>query len=203
MVSIDYPLTLPGACRKSGSVASTMGTHTGNLKDAPHFLHRGDYEWDELVPRYYCVPTIWADSARVALRDSGRDDLLSMFNVAYLAACCVWMHPQYMRIIMCDFRRAFRISKKNIVVGVLQLVFSFFTGPGRLLFKRITNRLKIVLFGEQCVKIENINNMCEASERLARYLKESKLSFNTCVSEHLKNKNSYCLGFGGKIEKGS
>ncbi len=181
VICIDYPLTLPGACRQSGSVASTTGTHTAALKDAPHFQYRGEYEWDELVPRYYSVPTIWADSARAALRDSGRDDLLGLFNMAYLAACCVWMHPQYKMIIMRDLYRAFRISKKSIIAGTLQFIFSFFTGPGRLLFKRIMNRLKIIIFSEQCVKIENINDMIEATERLVQYLKESKLSFITCV----------------------
>lgn len=201
VASIDYPLTLPGACRKSGSVASTMGTHTGNLKDAPHFQYRGEYEWDELVPRYYSVATIWADSARAAIRDSGRDDLLGMFNVAYLSACCVWMHPRYKAIIIRNLIRALRASNKSVVAGTLQFIFSFFTGPGRLLFKRVMNRLKIIIFGEHCVKIDNVADMSEASERLAQYLKASKLSFNACVSEDFKNKNSYCLGIGERIEK--
>ena len=181
-VSIDYPLTLPGACRKSGSVESQVGKHTGNLEDAPHLNNRGSYEWAEQVPRYYSVPTIWADSAIAALQDLGREDLLKDFNVAYLAACCLWAHPQYGRVILRDLYRALRLSGKNSLVGTSQLAFSFLVGPGRLLFKKIANRLVIILRGENFTRINGVNNMIEATDALTRHLKANGHSFSECVN---------------------
>ena len=181
-VFIDYPLTLPGACRKSGSVESQIGKHTGNLEAMPHLEHRGGYEWADMVPRYYSVPTIWADSTIAALQDLGREDLLKVFNVAYLSACCLWMHPRYRKIILRGLYRAFRLSGKNSFFGTIQLLFSFLAGPGRLLFKRIAHRLRIMLFGGNYTKIENINNMVEATDSLLHHLEKTKRSFKTCLS---------------------
>ncbi|GAB1440080.1 hypothetical protein MASR2M36_28620 [Providencia sp.] len=67
---LDYPLTIPGVCNKSGSAASETGAHTGDLSSAPHFNHRGEYIWDNNVPAFYTVETIWADSALAALKDT-------------------------------------------------------------------------------------------------------------------------------------
>jgi len=181
-VSIDYPLTLPGACRKSGSVESQVGNHTGNLEDAPHLNNRGPYEWAEQVPRYYSVPTIWADSTIAALQDLGREDLLKDFNVAYLAACCLWAHPRYGRTILRDLYRAIRLSGKNSLVGTIQLFLSFVIGPGRLLFKRIANRVRIILRGENVTRIDSVANIIEATDCLIHHLKVKGHSFSACVN---------------------
>jgi len=55
-----------------------------------------------------------------------------------------------------------------------------------MLTNTVINRLKLLIIGEHYVTIEGINDMGQATERLAQYLKESKLSINACVSEHLK-----------------
>lgn len=182
-VSIDYPLTLPGACRKSGSVESQVGKHIGDLEDAPHLNNRGAYEWAEQVPRYYSVATIWADSTIVALRDLGREDLLNDFNVAYLAAYCLWSHPQYGKVILQNLYRALRLSGNNMFVGTIQLGFSFIIGPWRLLFKRIANRLRIILRGETLTLIDSVrvNDMIEATDALTRYLKANGHSFRSAL----------------------
>lgn len=181
-VSIDYPLTLPGACRKSGSVASQVGEHTGNLEDAPHFKNRGSYEWSDRVPRYYSVPTIWADSAIAALQDLGREDLLKSFNVDYLAACCLWAHPQYRSVILRDLYRALRLAGKNPLWGTMGLAISFLVGPGRLVFKRAANRLRIMTRGDRSIRFENVNNIAEATDELVRHLNATNCSFSKCIS---------------------
>lgn len=182
-VSIDYPLILSGACPESGSVKSRIGEHAGNLEDAPHFKHRGPYEWADHVPRFYSVPTIWADSTIAALQDIGREDLMGIFNVPFLAASCLWSHPRYKKVILRDLYRALRLSGKSPILGTIQLAFSFLAGPGRLFFNRIVNRLRIILFGKSFfIEIQNINNIVEATDRLVRYLEETKCSFKTCIS---------------------
>lgn len=181
-ISIDYPLTLPGVCRQSGSAASMVGMHTGNIEDAPHLNYRGSYTWANLVPCYYSVPTIWADSTVAALQDMGREDLVKAFNMSYLAACCLWMHPQYRKIILHNLYSSFRISGVNSIIGTIQLFFCFFAGPGRLLLKQIVNRLWIILFGKNFIELQNVNNMAEATDTLLQYLKATNRSFKKCVS---------------------
>lgn len=182
-VSIDYPLILPGACPESGSVKSRVGGHTGNLEDAPHFKYREPYEWADRVPRFYSVQTIWADSTIAALQDIGREDLIEIFNVPFLVANCLWLHPRYTKVILRDFYRALRLLGNSSVFGTIQLAFSFLAGPLRLFFNRIVNRLQIILFGKSSfIQIQNINNILEATDRLVRYLEETKCSFKTCIS---------------------
>lgn len=52
IISIDYPLTISGICRNSGSADSATGKHTGQLKDAPHFKGHLNYKWSEEVPEF-------------------------------------------------------------------------------------------------------------------------------------------------------
>jgi len=182
MVSIDYPLTLPGACRKSGSVENQLGEHTGNLEDAPHLQDRGSYEWAKQVPRYYSVQTIWADSTLAALQDLGREDLIDDFNVAYLAACCLWAHPKYKKVILRDLYRTTNLSGKSPIFGTILLFYAFLIGPGRLLLIRIIRRIRITCCGDSDTRINNINNMIEATDALSLYLKENGQSFSQYVN---------------------
>ncbi len=177
-VSIDYPLTIPGACRQSGSVESQVGKHIGPLEVAPHLNNRGAYDWAKQVPAYYSVQTIWADSAVAAIVDMGRKDILADFNVAYLSACCLWAHPKYGRIILRDLYRSFGLSGKSWIVGTFQLIFSFLKGPGRLFFKRIMNRLRIIFRGENSTRLDGVNDIIEATDALSRYLVTNGYSFS-------------------------
>ncbi|OBU11940.1 hypothetical protein AYY19_08485 [Photobacterium aquimaris] len=81
---IDMPLTIPGACKKSGSAASETGAHTGKYEDAPHLRFRGKYDWSCDVPKIYTVETIWADSALAALRSTDFDVNVNLKNLHLL-----------------------------------------------------------------------------------------------------------------------
>ncbi len=90
VVYFDYPLTIPGACNKSGSVASASGAHTGLLKDAPHFKYRGQYEWSSLVPKIYSVETIWADTLFASV--SHNPKLLRKIDTSLLNSICFYKY---------------------------------------------------------------------------------------------------------------
>jgi hypothetical protein len=92
-VSIQWPITLPGICRASGSGESAAGTHIGELTQAPHFRGTNGYKWSTEVPAFYSVETIWADSCLAALRDLGRVDLLSDFNHRLLRRVLAGRYP--------------------------------------------------------------------------------------------------------------
>lgn len=70
ILSINIPITISGICPKSGSSASATGEHTNrNLYLAPHFFGHENYKWDDNVPEFYSVETIWADTGLHALMD--------------------------------------------------------------------------------------------------------------------------------------
>lgn len=113
-VAIDYPLTLSGMCRQSGSADSATGKHTGKLEDAPHFRGHDSYEWSDLVPRFYSVETIWADTALAALKDLKREDLIGKFNTAAISAYCRRKFPQFGEILS-DYNRKHNISRWRLL----------------------------------------------------------------------------------------
>lgn len=85
LTCMDIPLTVFGACRQSTTGDSLNKVNVSKLEDAPHFVGQ-EYEWDSLVPRYYCGANIWADSALHALSDLGENALREEFSVEHIAA---------------------------------------------------------------------------------------------------------------------
>ncbi len=98
LLSVDIPLTISGICRASGSSASATGEHTGKLEDAPHFKGNSNYIWNNKVPRFYSVETIWADSALAAVKDIS-PDLENTFSSYNLIGITLRKYPQYSQII--------------------------------------------------------------------------------------------------------
>ena len=187
VVSIDYPLTIDGVSKSSGSAQGARGEHVGSLEDAPHFRYRGTYKWAEIIPRFYSVQTIWADSTVAALKALGRDDLLRDFNLPLLAAYCVAAHPKYKRIILRDMYKSFRIMNKNQLVGTFQFCYSLLLGPGWGMIKLIPKGIRRILLvllgiGSKVTRINDVKDIVEATNILTDYLRKNKKRFSDFVS---------------------
>lgn len=86
-----FPISIQGACVQSTSV----GNPRGRFEDMPHLWHRGEYHWDDLIPRYNSSKTIWAETALKAIEENGKnDEYRQLFNRGY-------------------FMTAFRLSNKD------------------------------------------------------------------------------------------
>ena len=88
-VIIDNSFSIWGACPQSATALNVVGGHCGTLEDAPHLKNRGRYDWDYLIPRYYSVQTVWAESAITALRETNNPsaenlNLKELFCQSYL-----------------------------------------------------------------------------------------------------------------------
>ena len=76
-VEIGMPISLPGVCPKSTSAASVDGKHVGRLEDAPHFVGLLEpYTWDDRIPHYYCVETIWSETLFKAIEAMDNSQLI-------------------------------------------------------------------------------------------------------------------------------
>ena len=178
----DYPLTIPGACRSSTSVTEGQyTTRSKKLEDAPHFRDRGEYDWCELVPRFYASETIWADSGIAALRAMSRDDLVQQLNLPKLAAHCIGNSRGITRLVLGDMFKALRIKEENMAIGALRFAWGLVTGPGVKFARRAWNRLLLILGRKAIHRIDSLENMVEVSHALTRYLKDNGHSFSECV----------------------
>lgn len=99
VVKSDTPITISGICPTSGSADSATGRHTGELKNAPHFRGHDNYVWDSLIPAFYSVETIWAETLVKAIKHFNRGALLDNLNLPLLYLVCVNKYPQFNAII--------------------------------------------------------------------------------------------------------
>lgn len=137
VVKIDFPLTIPGVCSKSGSLLSVTGKHTGKFEETPHLIGHNNYQWSEFVPKFYSVETIWADSALAAIRDLENEELLSKFNINFLFADCLTKYPQFSSTIILRYKE---LRKKLIT-----LKFYIFYNGIKKRIKFINTRIKRLL----------------------------------------------------------
>lgn len=181
VVCIDYPLTISGMCRTSGSVDSVTGRHTGVLRDAPHLVGHTGYQWAAEVPEFYSVETIWADSALAALREMRRTDLLEKFKPQYLTAFCVLRHPEYERLAR-EHYFAWQKSKglsAEIARAVLSLASATISFREWAAIKW-PEKTKTRSDG---VRFDGIGDVSLASRELTRHLETVGLSVRSCLDE--------------------
>ena len=159
----NFPITISGICPGSGSANSASGAHTGELKDAPHFIGHDSYEWNKLVPYFYSVETIWAETALHALDDIGKKDLISKMNLAYFISILKEKYPQFSdRISM--FAKEHKVSN----IAIKWETFSRKLGELIIKFKKLVTgyrRKRKILF--------NIENIKEAETIICEYMKNS------------------------------
>ncbi len=185
----DYPLTIPGICKVSGSVVEgVLKNNSKKLNNAPHLKNRGEYKWSDIIPKIYCVETIWADSCVAALNAMGRKDLISKINIPQLSAYCIYYNNGVYKIIINNFIYTIITLKKKLVLSYLQfawayfkcILFSIFS-----IFTRIRKRLLLISGSKSVVKIENLQNIEEATSALTSYLKKENYSFKKILSTNI------------------
>lgn len=106
-------VTIAGVCPTSGSADSVTGRHTGNLSDAPHFRGHSNYIWNDKIPAFYSVDTIWADTLLHVLTAYGRMDLVDKFNLPLFESICTHKYPEYKKLII-DHALSHGISTQKV-----------------------------------------------------------------------------------------
>ncbi|MEK5418896.1 glycosyltransferase family 2 protein [Paenibacillus sp. FSL L8-0708] len=164
VIQLNYPLTIAGVCGNSGSADSSKGRHVGNIEDAPHFRGHVQYEWSELVPKFYSVETIWADSALAALKDLKREDLIEKFRLSSLSTTCIRKHPDFDEVVKKHYNTY--LDSKTLTER-LQFRTGYIVYPIQEFSKRVKKRLKRK--SSDLLFIENINDIISANEEFQKY----------------------------------
>lgn len=165
---IDYPFSIAGACPASATVNATVGGHSGKLEEAPHFKNRGSYNWEDTVPAYYSVETIWAESAIKALKCLNRDDLLDKFDMYKLYIYGILLNRNY--ILGLSINETLKLHSKlesNLFVHIFKLGLKLISTIASVLKKRILGKKKL----NEAVQLGNVYSLGEAKKILNENLK--------------------------------
>jgi len=173
---IDYPLTISGICKKSGSSDYATGRHTGKLETAPHFRGHTNYKWSDKVPSFYSGENIWADSALAAIKDLKFNHLIRAFNIDVLSAYSIKSYPEFKKIIIENLAKNHKNSRSSISIK-FHLLKGFIKGPFITRSKAIMGQV----FNKKINKFfDNVPVIDTASEIVQLNIEKSKkLIFKT------------------------
>lgn len=79
-IIIKDTISILGACPLSTTSKGRLNSDEGLFENAPHLKNNENYEWDALIPKYYCGEVIWAETAITATKDFGLKKVLEKFN---------------------------------------------------------------------------------------------------------------------------
>lgn len=91
----DVPFISSGTSPKSAAGLGTKHKHEGNLKDMSFLPTDVEEKWNSNIPKVWTGPTIYAQSAILALQNMKREDLLNQFGYNYHYAYFVTFCPNY------------------------------------------------------------------------------------------------------------
>jgi hypothetical protein len=141
---IEFPVFLPGSSFKSASGLSARKQHVGELTDQPSLPRDIEERWVSLVPRFYSVQTMWAQTVLETLRAHGKLAHMSRFNIPLLHAECASFNPRYAVRTFTNLGRAASAQGTNLPWAyaaffghVIRIAFA----RALLLAKRLLSRL--------------------------------------------------------------
>ncbi len=79
-IVIKETISVFGVCPQSTSSKGRLNSDDGKFERTPHLKNNENYQWDSLIPKYYCGEVIWAETAITATKDFGLDNVLKKFN---------------------------------------------------------------------------------------------------------------------------
>lgn len=143
--------TIAGVCPQSTTSQSRLGGHKGELYVAPHLKNNSDYNWDSLIPKYYSVETIWAETAITAARDFKLNNIISLFNVDKFNLHSFYINKDIKDIVIRE--------SKNINFWI---ICNSYINYLKNLLKRIFNRIIL----KQTTKYKNLQHISECLGKL-------------------------------------
>jgi len=138
-VKIDFPVIIPGASGASTAGISANGKHVGGLRDNPHISAHVNLKWNEKVPEFYSVPTVWSYSLLKAVEAIGNG--FGDINFPRLYIKCFIYHRKFAKFTLASLRSYVR-SEGNFKVffGLLMGFIAESWWIVRKLYDRLINR---------------------------------------------------------------
>jgi hypothetical protein len=184
---LDYPVVIPGFSAAGAGMLISTRRHQGRIEDSPHLRACPNYEWPDIIPRFYSVETFYAESAWAALQATGRVDLIRKFNLAFLYLLCATLYPEYRAAVQTSLRLAKQAANQNYAHFVAQHVWRLFEEFGALVGKRIEARSLYLWQSALEKQIGGIDDTQQAAKALREYLIQKCRQFDA-DQIHIVNK---------------
>lgn len=170
--SVNYPLFLPGTSAKSTAGWNARKQHLGRLEDQAHLPANCVATWPVVVPAFFAVQTVWAQSAVAALRATGRERELDEFNMALLHGMCAVFNPAYLRSTVQNYYRALRVTHQGCIAGTFRFLgavaYTWLLRARTLLGRLTRSRSHTPTYVEA-----DLLNIDDAVTALSRYLRDA------------------------------
>lgn len=181
-VTIDYPLFIVGSSAGSGAGRGGLGRHVGDLNKEPQtkdFAHN----WPIQIPPMYSVQTVWAHAGLEALKSTGRDDMISRFNIALIhAKTLISNPPTFYSLVLRNLWQLFRKREIGVVSLIIRFPFyclqqvihnsSLFVWRGLRLGRWIS-------YSHEETQLEDIG---QATKALTQFLHSNGIRFSNTIS---------------------
>lgn len=159
-VRLSFPITISGICPTSGSTDSATGKHTGKLSDAPHFRGHALYHWDSIIPEFYSVDTIWAETLMKALNEFNEIRKKDLFNLPLFELLCTEKYPEFREIIL-KHANSYGISRSKMILHGIKYKLSL-----------LPTRISRILQPDRKCNYVGITDISEACELYMNYYGE-------------------------------
>lgn len=156
---IDEPISVAGVCASSTSADNLQGKHSGSLDNIPHLRHRSNYEFSKMIPLYYSVNTVWAESGLKALEELNEIELLKKFNIHKLVAQS-WIHNRK-HISLLMKQKNFELYQ-SLDIRYFNYKFSFLIALIDIAKDKIIREIKNKIGNQSPKIVENLSNISEA-----------------------------------------
>jgi glycosyltransferase involved in cell wall biosynthesis len=119
-IYLDFPVIISGHSKKSTGGQGALKQHHGKVEDQAFLPKETASKWNKIVPYFWSVPTIYAESARRALVETNRADDI---NYSALHAMCLLYEKSYYKEVVA----AYRLKNKGIsrLVNLIPIAFYF------------------------------------------------------------------------------
>ncbi|MFW2136098.1 glycosyltransferase family 2 protein [Chryseobacterium sp. TY4] len=168
---IDFPFSIAGACPASATVNATVGGHSGKLEDAPHFNNRGEYEWEKLVPSYYSVETIWAETAVKALKEMNYPNWEQFFDKYKLYVYGIYINRKY--ILKHSINETMKLNEA-LSINKIEHIWNLYFSLSKYFFKKISGGSKAIDQNSYTM-MENVENLKDCKNKLHEAIKNIKI----------------------------
>lgn len=166
---IDFPIIIPGASGQSTTGQSAVGGHRGELRANPHISAFKNLIWDDRIPEFYSVPTVWSFSLLKAVEEIAKQNENRVItpNFGRLILKCLAYHPDEMENTLVSFRiLREKYGSAFILWQLTSALFSEFAwGIGR-----IKNRIVARYIKQNIYVADNLNTTFDANNHLHDYL---------------------------------
>lgn len=168
-VRVDYPFILPGSSGASASGQSATGGHKGTLRGNAHIGAFRNLIWDQSIPEFYSVTTVWSFSLLKAIEKINNNDLKP--NYARLYVKSIIFHRKFLNETLAS------IKYSAIRLGVLRVTGMLVVELFRECFvqiKRIIRRIRSPKATADAYVVANLLTVGEAYKSLIKYVGENR-----------------------------